>query len=115
MSHVCGSQRDGKTNGRSGRLADHVFANPWTAFLQRCFRVRISIGMLSGPKHDLCHPSASATVDTFPEAIFVLGTALYFVTLVFLVLVRVRRPKWKGNAASSEAGPEFDDIANAES
>lgn len=56
----------------------------------------------------------AATVDTFPEAIFVLGTALYFVTLVFLVLVRVRRPKWKGNTASSEAGPEFNDV-NAES
>lgn len=40
--------------------------------------------------------SHSATVDTWPEAFFVVGASTFTLTLLCLLFVRVRRPSWNG-------------------
>lgn len=41
-------------------------------------------------------PFGSATVDTWPEAFFVVGACTFALTFICLLFVRVRRPNWNG-------------------
>jgi len=43
----------------------------------------------------------AASVDTFPEAFFVGGATVFFLSAVSLLFVKVRRPKWNGYTGPS--------------
>lgn len=47
----------------------------------------------------------SATVSTWPEAIFAVGASIYFLAFATLLVVRVRRPKWQGYSESAVRDP----------
>lgn len=59
-----------------------------------------------------CTHLSRATVDTFPEAFFVCGASVFFLSALCLLFVKVRRPKWNGYSAGASGQEEADMDAN---
>lgn len=73
-----------------------MFADPnETGSLMGALSVlQIIFAQVAGPI--LFNTVYASTVDTYPEAFFVVGAVVFSLTLMGLLFVRVRRPNWNG-------------------